>query len=190
MPELFLFKPGSVLYSGKKADPPAITDPFRRLKDQLHLLIHTALLFSSPVLYAQELTLITTSGTETTDSLTWLNYISFPENQLYISYRDGSEANYSLADISVIRFNSGKYLSVSETAGAGSSRIIPNPSSGEFSITNLPEGNNQFFIYRIDGSLVLEGFVSPSQPAISVENLEPGIYLVRTGTRSLKLIRQ
>jgi len=140
---------------------------------------------------AQLLTIVTADGTETTDSLTWLECFTFPGDQLYVSYRDNSAFSYNLTDIKVIRIDAGP-LGSEDASIYGTTEgitLYPNPAENEFSVKNLPDEGASIMVYRIDGKLVLQQEVYSEYETINIEDLERGLYLVKIGEQTIRLIR-
>jgi surface protein len=76
-----------------------------------------------------------------------------------------------------INFEAGKLIS-----------IFPNPTSGIITVENTPEGVT-INIFTIQGRLVLSQITDTSDPQINVSLLTKGVYIVKIGSKALKLIK-
>jgi hypothetical protein len=71
-------------------------------------------------------------------------------------------------------------------------RIIPNPSIGQFSIINIPEGINKIGIYNVTGMLIFHGIISGNtyEWNNSIAHLAPGIYFIQLEGKGKRLIKK
>ena len=67
-------------------------------------------------------------------------------------------------------------------------RFYPNPTSGIINISGLKMEDTVLNIYNLSGVLVKSGLVNPSLSQINLSSLEQGIYIIRCGNSSHRLI--
>jgi hypothetical protein len=67
-------------------------------------------------------------------------------------------------------------------------RFFPNPTSGILNISGLEMEEELLNIYNLTGVLVKSQVVNSSHSQINIENLNPGIYIVRCGNVSQRVV--
>jgi hypothetical protein len=67
-------------------------------------------------------------------------------------------------------------------------RFFPNPTSGILHISGLEMEEELLNIYNLTGVLVKSQMVNSSHSQINIENLNPGIYIVRCGNVSQRVV--
>ncbi|HQE11777.1 MAG TPA: T9SS type A sorting domain-containing protein [Flavipsychrobacter sp.] len=66
--------------------------------------------------------------------------------------------------------------------------IYPNPTKGYLYLSSTPRPNTAFSITDITGRQLLQGVVKDN--SISVQSLQPGLYLLRIGTEVLRFVKE
>ena len=125
-------------------------------------------------------------GTERTYSMSENDHVYFEDNQtLVVETLDKAKTDrFNLADI--------RKITCSEFDGIAEENdpnpvIFPNPVLGSFSLRNL-NSKETIHVYALDGRLVKSVEVSGDQP-IDVSDLSFGVYLVKTQSQTLKMIK-
>jgi hypothetical protein len=65
---------------------------------------------------------------------------------------------------------------------AGAYQIFPNPAKKTLQIQGPIELHTPFFLFDLEGQLVLVGDINSNKDSIDIENIKNGIYLLQIGT--------
>ena len=113
--------------------------------------------------------------------------------------------NYTITMLDTIRQYNGNFCVSSEvktlapattvglsefTANSGTFQLYPNPAKGNLTLemNTASAVNERLFIYSIEGKLVYEGLITSSITNIDVSNLNNGIYTIRVGNTTDRLV--
>lgn len=131
-----------------------------------------------------QFTITTIDGQEQTFPLTDQNRVWF-ENGTTLDLEVGDVIlEYALADIRKI--TCAEYEGTEESSDPGMT-IFPNPVHDVLTFRGL-QGKQTISLYALDGRLIRSFEVSGS-PSIDVSDLPIGLYLVKTQTQTLKMIK-
>ena len=90
----------------------------------------------------------------------WLDNITLPPTTIILDVRTNDEESFTL---------------------------YPNPNNGTFSI-EMPEENNQVIIFDLTGKVLYQNDEAPSFLNIRLDNVSPGMYLLKTNNTTRKII--
>jgi len=71
-------------------------------------------------------------------------------------------------------------------------RVYPNPTTNQLRITNyeLRDGAAEYSIYSVAGQIVLHGTLQDETSVISLAPLAKGMYFLRVGEKTVKVVRE
>ena len=160
------------------------------MKNTLHriglLLLIVIGLAATTIAQSTQMTIHLNDGTERTYSMSENDHVYFEDNQtLVVEALDKAKTDrFNLADIRKITCS--EFDGISEENDQNPV-IFPNPVLGSFSLRNL-NSKETIHVYALDGRLVKSVEVSGDQP-IDVSDLSFGVYLVKTQSQTLKMIK-
>ena len=136
-----------------------------------------------------QMTIHFNDGTERTYFMNESDRVYFEDNEtlvveLAVYSKDVRSDRFNLADIRKITCQETE--GVSETSNA-SVFLSPNPTHDAFMLHNL-NGRQSVNIYALDGRLVKSAEVSEDQ-LIDISDLPIGLYLIKTESQTLKMIK-
>lgn len=136
-----------------------------------------------------QMTIQMNDGSERTFFMNESDRVYFEDNEtlvveIAVYGKDVRSDRFNLADIRKITCQETE--GVSETASTSVS-LSPNPTHDAFMLRNL-HGKQSISIYALDGRLVKSAEVSEDQ-LIDISNLPIGLYLVKTESCTLKMIK-
>jgi hypothetical protein len=140
----------------------------------------------------QTLVIKSNDGTENNKTLSSLKKFSFENNNLLLSYTDGSTESFSIPAINKLYFESvpvGNYSILSNSDNAGIS-VHPNPARNVLYIKNNSDQHSTLLIYRIDGVLMNISQISSDNNLVDVSKLNSGLYLLKLNNQTIKFIKQ
>ena len=125
-------------------------------------------------------------GTEQTYYLTEADRLYFEDNTKLVIEEviNKSAVTIPLADIRKITCN--EYVGLAEESSQELA-IFPNPVHDVLTLRNL-QGKQNVSIYAIDGRLV-KSFETSENQIVDISDLPIGLYLVKTQTQTLKMIK-
>jgi hypothetical protein len=136
-------------------------------------------------LFAQQLQLVTVSadGSQTVYALSDMRKIVFKNNTMTVNMK--SEAD--VTGIVSVRFNAATDI---ETIPSKPSVFVdPNPVKTQLTVAGV-EKNVRINLFHLNGAL-LQNILTQDNPAvIDVSSLQPGIYLLQIGDRTVKFVKQ
>jgi hypothetical protein len=140
---------------------------------------------------AQSLVITAKDGTETNRNLTALRSLSFVNSGVLLKNINGNSETFSLANIRKISFKSGTTASelISSDPKNVQIRLYPNPVDRELHLQNLPEGNSEVSVYRIDGTILFKKQVTSEDNVLEGVSLNRGIYLLKVKNQTFKFIK-
>ena len=128
----------------------------------------------------QYLTICQTND-ETQLELSQIQKITFDSSDMIVSLANGSQQRLPLSSLQKMFFSNGGVNAISSTKDNKSSVMVKD---GKLYV-EVAEGEH-LIIYNMKGEAVF----SASQPTVSViDNLPKGIYIVKTGNKSQKIIK-
>lgn len=133
-----------------------------------------------------QMTIYMNDGTERTYTMSENDRVYFEDNEkLVVNIAVNAKSDrYNLADIRKIVCNETEnIIEESET----SLWLSPNPTHDAFKLNNT-EGIQRVSIYALDGRLMKSTEVVGDQ-LIDISNFPVGLYLVKTGSQTLKMIK-
>lgn len=138
---------------------------------------------------AQNLIIRLTDGTESSQALTQVQKLTFPDGNLLVSLKNNTTETFALAGVQKVYF--GTQTATVDYTEAGTSKLLlfPNPATSEINIKNLPEGTGTVYIFRANGQLQQQFSVSAGEETLNVSNLQPGLYILVANGQSLKFIK-
>ncbi len=140
---------------------------------------------------AQALVVKTRDGAETAQNLNVIQSLSFDSGNLVVKYTGGTSQIYSLSSVSKLYFSNGTTDAglVSEMASGAGISLYPNPAGSSIRLCNLPQGISVITLYRIDGAVMFQTEVSSYHNVIDISRFTRGLYLLKTGTQTLKFVK-
>ena len=143
-------------------------------------------LFFRMAAQSTQLVVYLNDGTEQTYDLTEYDHLYFEDNTNLVIEEVSTKSTVTipLADI--------RKITCSETAGLGESEkptlwLSPNPSHDVFKLCNF-NGKETIHIYALDGRLMKSAEVTGNQ-SVDISDLAVGLYLVKTQSCTLKMIK-
>jgi hypothetical protein len=171
------------------ADSEILRKMEKRSKYQfLMILILLGVVYSAS---AQTIIVRSKDGTESDKTLNSLRKFSFVDNNLQMSYTDGSTETYSISDIEKLYFNSlpvGVETIYSGTTGS-KIELFPNPAQNSINLKNITEKGSNVQIFRMDGVLVQQYQIDKSVSTIDISRLSRGFYLMKINNQALKFMK-
>ena len=161
----------------------------RFLQRGLLLLAFTLGLVFHLAAQSTQMTIHLNDGTERTYYMTESDRVYFEDNEtlvveIAVTGVGAKSDRYNLADIRKITCNETE--SVGDTSNT-SVYLSPNPVHDAFILRNL-NGKESIHIYALDGRLVKSAEAIGNQP-IDISDLSIGLYLVKTQSCTLKMIK-
>lgn len=149
------------------------------------ILLFALLLMSVASVKAQQVAVVTDEGT--TEFSKWpyeLAKITFSDGQAFFHY-DGQVVNvFNIKDIKKIFF----YTPGDVTAMPASESITYSSLSEELTVSAAP--GTAINVYHVCGKCVLSSVQTIAAPAISVEHLPIGAYIVVVGSETFKFVKR
>jgi hypothetical protein len=140
---------------------------------------------------AQSLVITAKDGAETIRNLTALRSVLFLNNGVLLKSTNGNSESFSLVHIRKISFKSGTTASelIPSDPKNTQIRIYPNPVDHEIHLENLPAGNSEVSVYRIDGTILFKKQVTSEDNVLEGVSLNKGIYLLKVNNQTFKFIK-
>jgi hypothetical protein len=82
------------------------------------------------------------------------------------------------------------YMGKPGNYSVGRLSAYPNPANNIIVVKNNSQQATEFRIYNLHGSMVSKGLLLNGENTVPVNNLTPGMYLIRTPGETLKFIKQ
>jgi len=160
-------------------------------KKLFHFTLLLLLISMAAEVNAQSLVVRAKDGTETIRNLVVLQKLTFENSNLYLHFTGGSSETYAWTNVSRISFKSGTTAAnlISRDQSNGNVSLYPNPVEGAFHLLNIPEGTFTIMVYRADGAVMLQTWVSPADNVIDVIHLNKGLYLLKIQNQAIKFIK-
>lgn len=142
-----------------------------------------------PSLCAQGLIIKMQDGTENQLLISSVRKLSFSSDQLVITPKSGAAEYYYLDEVQKLYF--GVITSVTENIAAGNGKVAvyPNPAGNEITLINLPDDDGIVRIYGMDGRLLRQATLTPSEPTIDISTLQSGVYFLVADGQTTKFIK-
>jgi hypothetical protein len=65
--------------------------------------------------------------------------------------------------------------------------VYPNPAHSVINISGI-QGTSKYYLYSIEGRKIDEGVISESKNSIAIKSLNAGMYLLKIGEQTVKVI--
>lgn len=114
-----------------------------------------------------------------------LKQITFSGTTVNVEQTDGTKSSTSMSAINAISF--GDYTTIGQVRPADG-ELVAYISSDEIAVNC--EAGNLVTIYNIVGTQVLSVRIGANYGSISIANLPKGIYIVKAGNRTAKIVRR
>lgn len=159
----------------------------------MKILIKTMLigvmLFTGNILIAQNIIIKFNNDSQFAPLITSVQKITFSDDKLFVDMKTGTDNSYNITDIRKIYFGNVTDNNVPESVDNQKILVYPNPASSFLILNNLPQSGS-LCIYSMSGAKVSEQTISDTQMQIDIENLTPGLYVLKVNQSTLKFIRQ
>ena len=130
---------------------------------------------------------VTADGKETAYVLTSVQRIEFAENNTMTAIMKGETPDV-VTDIVRLSFEA-RNLSKVKTISTSFMAVFPNPVKTMLTVTGADAGS-KIGLYSVNGTL-LKSILAQDKPTdIDVSSLESGTYFLRSGTKTIKFIKQ
>lgn len=143
----------------------------------------------SPLHSQNNMTLRFVSGAEQSTALTSLSKITFSGNSLVMTFTNGSFQVVDLLSVQKIGFSVLNGVDASRASEDGM-LVYPNPAVDHLTLTNIPEGAETAFLYRLDGKLLVQINLTSSAQNIDIQDLPSGFYLLRVNDCTVKFVKK
>jgi len=150
----------------------------------LALLIGMAFSISAQTVKTK-VTVTKTNDNEVVYTLDESDYLTFNEGQSLVVNISGSTQVIALSTIRKVVFE--KIIDGIDEI-ASEIKIMPNPANDSFRVSNLDK-DEDMTIYSMTGQKVMDGIVSNDQ-TIDISALANGLYLVKIGSQTTKLMKR
>ena len=150
----------------------------------LALLIGMAFSISAQTVKTK-VTVTKTNDNEVVYTLDESDYLTFNEGQSLVVNISGSTQVIALSTIRKVVFE--KIIDGIDEI-ASEIKIMPNPANDSFRVSNLDK-DEDMTIYSMTGQIVMDGIVSNDQ-TIDISALANGLYLVKIGSQTTKLMKR
>ncbi len=128
------------------------------------------------------------NGTQSSVALSSLNKITFSTEEMFLKQNDTTTKSFTIGDINKITF--GFSSGLTDILDESSISVYPNPASDLIRLKNLPTEETKITVYRLDGEIVIQNILNSSSQTININGLTNGLYLIRTGNKTLKFTKQ
>ena len=131
---------------------------------------------------------VTADGKETAYVLTSVQRIEFAENNTMTAIMKGEAPEDTVTDIVRLSFEA-RNLSKVKAISTSLMAVFPNPVKTTLTVTGADAGS-KIDLYSINGTLLQSVLAQSNATDIDVSSLESGTYFLRTGTQTIKFIKQ
>ena len=140
---------------------------------------------------AQSIIIKTNDGGESTSLISAVHKFTFVDNQLLLSYDDGTSTVFDLSLVDKMYFEDVKTEVNESLLSDGTALLLyPNPVTEMLQFKNLPVDNSIVNIFSIDGKIVMQAQISSDDQTLDVSNLSAGLYIIQLNSQTLKFIKQ
>jgi hypothetical protein len=142
------------------------------------------------VLNAQNMVIRFKSAIELQKQLGSIKKLTFSSNDMLINYISGYSENVGISDVDKIYFGAtSNFSNVSESENDKNPDFYPNPASSIITFKEFSSNSLNVDIYRIDGLKVFSCMLTENNNKIDISNLSAGMYIIRYGEVTRKLIK-
>jgi len=135
------------------------------------------------------LTLKFKDGSQTVSLINTLDRITFSRGNVILKKTDSSLISFVFTNIDRLSF--GVFSGLPETFKDETSiRVYPIPATNFIMLKNLPEGEVNIQIFRLDGVVLMNKKLSDSTQQIDISNFANGLYLLKVNNKTLKFTKQ
>lgn len=128
------------------------------------------------------------NGTQNSIPLSSLNKITFSSGNMFLKLNDATTNSFTISDIYKMTF--GVAAGLSDILIESDLSVYPNPASEFIQFKNIPDGETNISIYRLDGAVVIQKKLSSVVQPIDISGLSGGLYLIKVGSKTLKFTKQ
>ena len=81
------------------------------------------------------------------------------------------------------------YFGVPETELGNSILIYPNPVKSKATVTNESTSQQEYMLFSINGSVLKQGILKPGNNLLDISDLKPGVYILKSGSRNVRVVK-
>jgi hypothetical protein len=81
------------------------------------------------------------------------------------------------------------YFGVPETEQGNSILVYPNPVKNKATVTNESSSQREYLLYSINGLLIKQGILKPSNNLLDISDLKPGVYILKSGNSNVRIVK-
>jgi hypothetical protein len=81
------------------------------------------------------------------------------------------------------------YFGIYETAQIETLTVYPNPVYDQATVVYKASSNANYFLYSVNGTLISKGNLSPGKNLLNVSTLKSGVYIMKTGSNNVRIIK-
>ncbi|MFT3752387.1 MAG: T9SS type A sorting domain-containing protein [Paludibacter sp.] len=131
-----------------------------------------------------------TNGTENGSMLAALDKITFSGTSMLLNYTNGTSGNFEESTIKNMIFRA-VVSGVESVSISNSSKlsIYPNPASDYVCLQNAPDGELNFSIYALDGTILLSSKLISATQQIDISMLKKGFYVIKVSNQAMKFMK-
>jgi len=129
----------------------------------------------------------TINGLEESFLLSGIRKITFSENEIRVVNFNNTFTTFAVSDLNKMFFT-GTTSEIAETTNSTKFYIYPNPAKNFVRLVIQESEVSTASIYNLSGSLLIKKPVSIEDNEIDISNLSVGVYLLKVGNKTDKLI--
>ena len=81
------------------------------------------------------------------------------------------------------------YFGKTENQKGNSILVYPNPVKGKATVTNESSSQREYMLFSINGSFLKQGILKPGNNLLDISDLNPGIYILKSGSNNVRLVK-
>jgi hypothetical protein len=81
------------------------------------------------------------------------------------------------------------YFGVPENEKGTSILVYPNPVKGKATVTNESSSQQEYMLFSINGSFLTQGILKPGNNLLDISDLKPGVYILKSGSRNVRIVK-
>ena len=135
---------------------------------------------AAPV-FAQDMTIQKTDGSSETVSMEQLHKLTFPGTDMVVTREDGRQSTYSISTISLLNF-------IGQTR-VQTIKAIEGKLEYDNATAIVTDSKGQTLsVFNLSGKVVLEESIISDYQEIDLSSLTKGMYLLRLGNKTVKIV--